>query len=168
MVNSFMATAQIENTYLLVSDSNEMGNKYDSKKLNQNDLTDLAQDNLFKKSLDMSKYLTIQEFLAYKEQLEKIPSEQPAFGNWTGKYRVVDGQVILLKADQVDKESQSPLQYLRDHWHIPADFRVIAIQDCMLRGMTQITHKEQNQLSTNTEVPVSESLSTLFARGQDD
>ena len=75
-----------------------MGNKYDSKRLREEELTDLAQDNLLKRSLDMSRYLTIQEFIQYKEELEKIPSEQPRFDIWTGKFRVVDGQVILLRS----------------------------------------------------------------------
>lgn len=75
-----------------------MGNKYDSKRLREEELTDLAQDNLLKRSLDMSRYLTIQEFIQYKEELEKIPSEQPRFDTWTGKFRVVDGQVILLRS----------------------------------------------------------------------
>ena len=64
-----------DNKYLLVSDSNEMGNQYDSKKLSQEDLIDLAQDNLFKKTLNiMSRYLTISQFITFKDMLDgKIP-----------------------------------------------------------------------------------------------
>lgn len=71
-----METIQIQDTkYLLVSDSNEVGNQYNSKKLSQADLVDLAQDNLFKKTLDiMSRYLTISQFLTFKDMLDgKIP-----------------------------------------------------------------------------------------------
>ena len=69
-----METIQ-DTKYLLVSDSNEVGNQYNSKKLSQGDLVDLAQDNLFKKTLDiMSRYLTISQFLTFKDMLDgKIP-----------------------------------------------------------------------------------------------
>jgi hypothetical protein len=69
-----MKTIQ-DTKYLLVSDSNEVGNQYNSKKLSQGDLVDLAQDNLFKKTLDiMSRYLTISQFLTFKDMLDgKIP-----------------------------------------------------------------------------------------------
>ena len=105
---------------------------------------------MFRRNLDMSRYITIQEYITYLEQLEKIPSTQPSFDEWKGKFRVVDGQVILLRAEEVDRQGKSPLEYLYEHWHITPDYRVMAIQECMLRGMTNVAHREQIQLANNT------------------
>ena len=45
--------------YMLVSDSNEIGGQYDSKKVDYSELVELAQDNLFNKHLGIiSTYLT--------------------------------------------------------------------------------------------------------------
>lgn len=53
--------------YLLVSDSNEIGGQYDSKKLKHSELIDLMQDNLYRKKLDiMQQYLTVDQFNTYK------------------------------------------------------------------------------------------------------
>ena len=53
--------------------------------------------------------------------------------------------MILLRAADVDRESSSPLEYLRRYWYITPEYRVLTLQDCMLRGMTEIKndHKEQ-------------------------
>ena len=55
---------------------------------------------------------------------------------------MVDGQVILLRAEEVDRQGKSPLEYLYEHWHITPDYRVVSIQECMLRGMTNVAHRE--------------------------
>ena len=53
MVNTSMgSTATIPNDkYLLVSDSNEVSDQFDSKKLQQSELSHLAEENLYKKYL---------------------------------------------------------------------------------------------------------------------
>lgn len=60
-----------DDKYLLVSDSNEVGGQYDSKKLKQSELVEIVQDNLFKKHFDMPRYLTINQYKAYKDLLEE-------------------------------------------------------------------------------------------------
>ena len=57
--------------------------------------------------------------------------------------RVEDGQVILMKKSEVDdaRGDKSPLDYLMDYWHIPADYQVEQIHDCMLRGTTELRHE---------------------------
>ena len=59
-----------DNKCILVSDSNEIGGQYDSKKLTQAQLVELAQDNLCKKFLDTSRYLTVDQYTSYKSLLE--------------------------------------------------------------------------------------------------
>lgn len=61
----------LTNTCMLVSDSNETSKQLDSKQMPYGTLTDLAQDNLFKKYLDMSKYLTNNQFDAYLKMLDE-------------------------------------------------------------------------------------------------
>ena len=97
--------------YLLVSDSNEVGDQYDSKKLRQDELANLAQENLFKKYLGiMSNYLTISQFNAYRSILnEKYNIQNSLFNQiknlpWENKFKPVDGQVILLQVAETDKE----------------------------------------------------------------
>lgn len=67
------STATIPNDkYLLVSDSNEVSDQFDSKKLQQSELSHLAEENLYKKYLGiMSNYLTISQYDAYKSILEE-------------------------------------------------------------------------------------------------
>ena len=95
---------------MLVSDSNETSTQLDSKKLEYDELVALAQDNLFKKYLDMSKYLTRNQFETYRPMLKsrydslnrlhgdlKDPSRiQPLF-------RPVHGQVILVEVDALNE-----------------------------------------------------------------
>ena len=60
-----------QDSYLLVSDSNESGNQFDSKKIPWETLAELAQDSLFKKHLDiMDSYLTRNQVEAQKTNLE--------------------------------------------------------------------------------------------------
>ena len=61
---------EFKDTCMLVADSNETSNQLDSKQLGYDTLVELAEDNLFKKFLDMSKYLTVAEYGTYKGQLE--------------------------------------------------------------------------------------------------
>jgi hypothetical protein len=53
------------NTCMLVSDSDEVRDQLDSKQLKYDTLVALAEDNLFRKYLDMSKYLTYNQYNAY-------------------------------------------------------------------------------------------------------
>ena len=53
------------NTCMLVSDSDEVSNQLDSKQLKYDTLVALTEDNLFRKYLDMSKYLTYNQYNAY-------------------------------------------------------------------------------------------------------
>ena len=89
----------LSNTCMLVSDSNEIGNQLESKKLAYDTLVELAEDNLFKKYLDMTKYLTINQYDAYKGILEDRYNSLSALfrtlptpiANYQPKFRVVDG-----------------------------------------------------------------------------
>ena len=89
----------LSNTCMLVSDSNEIGNQLESKKLAYDTLVELAEDNLFKKYLDMTKYLTINQYDAYKGMLEDRYNSLSALfrtlptpiANYQPKFRVVDG-----------------------------------------------------------------------------
>ena len=143
------------NKYLLVSDSNEVTEQFDSKKLRQDELSYLAEENLFKKHLGiMSNYLTVSQYASYRSILkEKYIIQKKLFedldGNVPVKFRPVDGQIILLQQEETDKRiqeictqenltSMSPLDYLKRHWDITTEFTVEQIYDCMLRGVTEI------------------------------
>ena len=86
-------------TCMLISDSNEISKQLDSKQLEYGTLVELAEDNLFTKYLDMSKYLTRNQYDAYKDKLEIRYSELEALKNalpnpiasHTPKLRVVNG-----------------------------------------------------------------------------
>ena len=132
---------------MLVSDSNETSNQLDSKQLGYDTLVELAEDNLFKKFLDMSKYLTVAEYGTYKGQLEdkfkllddlekSLPNvnTNPTIANYKPKFRAVHGQVILLEADSIPS-GKTPDDYVREKWDIPSGYRLLPIPDCMLRGM---------------------------------
>lgn len=60
----------LSDSCMLVSDSNEVGNQLESKQLGYGTLTDMAENNLFKKYFDMSKYLTKNQYDVYKGMLE--------------------------------------------------------------------------------------------------
>ena len=55
-------TTLFKESCMLVSDSNEVSTQLDSLTLTYDELVALAQENLFKRHLDMSKYLTNSEF----------------------------------------------------------------------------------------------------------
>lgn len=134
--------------YLLVSDSNERSEAFDSKKLSHQDLSDLAQDELFKSKLDLKTYLTESKFTDLCEEMENQLSKcNDRFQELmkiepSNKFRVVDGQVILLDKDTLDRynkeneTSLSPLQYLKIHWNITNEHQVNEIGNCMLKGVT--------------------------------
>lgn len=138
---------EFKDTCMLVSDSNETSNQLDSKQLGYDTLVELAEDNLFKKFLDMSKYLTVPEYGTYKGQLEdkfkllddlekSLPNvnTNPTIANYKPRFRVVHGQVILLEADSIPS-GKTPDDYVREKWDIPSGYRLLPIPDCMLRGM---------------------------------
>lgn len=123
---------QEEYKYLLVSDSNEVSKKFDSKKIDiDTTFTSLAQENLFKTYLDiMNLYLTKDQYTSYLNSIDNQLTQCENFyksiedGEWSGKLKPVDGQVILigvdefLKAKEEDKNITTPLQYLMEHWDI--------------------------------------------------
>ena len=63
----------------------------------------------------------------------------------------VDGQVILIKADDMPTTVSSPVEYLRKHWNITSDYTITQIQDCMLRGVVDI-HDGTIHCASNTKV----------------
>lgn len=65
-----------------------------------------------------------------KESLQDAESSIP-------KFRVVDGQVILIEADGVP-EGTSPEQYVRVKWDITSEYQLLPIPNCMLRGMLDV------------------------------
>lgn len=50
------------------------------------------------------------------------------------KFRVVDGQVILIEASSIPK-GKSPEQHVRDNWNITSEYQLLPIPNCMLRGV---------------------------------
>ena len=136
----------LSNTCMLVSDSNEIGNQLESKKLAYDTLVELAEDNLFKKYLDMTKYLTINQYDAYKGMLEDRYNSLSALfrtlptpiANYQPKFRVVDGQVILLEASSIP-DGKSPQECIYERWDITSEYQILPIPDCMLRGILDVT-----------------------------
>lgn len=53
------------------------------------------------------------------------------------KFRVVDGQVILMEAGSIP-EGESPEQHVRDKWDITSEYQLLPIPNCMLRGMLDV------------------------------
>lgn len=138
----------LPNTCMLVSDSNEVSNQMDSKQLLYDTLVELAQDNLFKKYLDMSKYLTRNQYEVYRDMLNdkynalselKSALERQVLNNGTmvnykPKLRVAEGQVILVEANKIPP-GKSPEDYVQEQWDITSEYKLLPIPDCMLRGM---------------------------------
>ena len=99
------------NTCMLVSDSDEVRDQLDSKQLEYDTLVALAEDNLFKKYLDMSKYLTNNQYEVYKIMLNDrygklnamksaFPTKlDPASDSFKPPFRAVNGQVILIEVE---------------------------------------------------------------------
>lgn len=70
MVNMFIMPGQASdlidgNKCLLVSDSNEVVEQLDSRKLKQKDLSDMAYNELFRRHFDLSRYLTKNQYNTY-------------------------------------------------------------------------------------------------------
>jgi len=61
--------SEFANTCMLVSDSDEVRDQLDSRKLEYDTLAEFSEDNLFKKYLDMSKYLTYSQYEVYGDML---------------------------------------------------------------------------------------------------
>ena len=154
-----------DDKYLLVSDSNEVGGQYDSKKLKQSELVEIVQDNLFKKHFDMPRYLTINQYKAYKDLLEeqytvwknlfdKIKKQS------TDKFRVEDGQVILIDCAELDNYNSrrstrmTPIEYLREHWDVPSDYTITQLSNCMLRGMTYKDNEDSTPIKKSGNIRV--------------
>ena len=58
-----MATSSDNKEYFLVSDSNEINSQLDSKKMDWDELRNLAESNLFKKHLGiLDNYLTVSQY----------------------------------------------------------------------------------------------------------
>ena len=161
------------NSCLLVSDSNEVGEQYDSKKLKQSELVELAQENLFKKVMDiMSLYMTNSQYEAYKELFDqKCKIQNDLFNSvndssWNKphiRFKPVDGQVILIDKEiftnwndsQSSEGRMTPMQFIREWWDITSDFSVEQIHDCMLRGVTEVSSTPMKK-SGNSSVGVTE------------
>ena len=142
------------NTCMLVSDSNEVSKQLDSKQLPYDTLASLAEDNLFTKYLDMSKYLTKNQYEVYRGMLKdrkdaivslKSTLENSIFDpggetmvNYKPKLRVVDGQVILVEATRIPSD-KSPREYVEEQWDITSDYQLLPIPNCMLRGILGTT-----------------------------
>ena len=71
-IDTMSEETDIKSSYLLVSDSNEMGEQFDSKKLEYAELVELAQDALFNKHVPiLSQYLTVNQYNTYKNILDQ-------------------------------------------------------------------------------------------------
>lgn len=148
-----------ENQYLLVSDSDEIHNRqWDSKKLKQTTFEQMAQNDLFKKHLlIMNDYLTNLDYDKYVETLntsfDELKKEFDFLSKqeWCGKFRVVDGQVILIKANQVPLNI-SPIDYVRQYWDITQEYQVIQIMNGMLRGVVEVHNRDNIQHQENLNV----------------
>lgn len=142
---------ELKDTCMLVSDSDEVHDQLDSKQLQYKTLFELAEEDLFKKHLDMSRYLTLNQYEAYKRILSNKlktlsdmkstlesnilnPPNYDKFAEFNSKLRVVKGQVILLKASEIP-ENMSPTEYVKLYWDINAQYKLSPIPDCMLRGI---------------------------------
>lgn len=113
----------------------------DSKKLPYTTLAEMAQDELFRRYLDMDKYLTVSEYTIKKDELEKMRGELRVPSLATPKLRVVEGQVLLIKSDQVPSNT-SPMDYALGQWYVPSEFQLTPIPDGMLRGVLLISSND--------------------------
>jgi hypothetical protein len=136
--------------YFLVSDSNEINSQLDSKKMSWDNLARLAESNLFKKHLGtLDKYLTNSQYGLYKSMLDEtmneigLPSDLPDVNTWRGKFKAVDGQIIVLYKNDIPS-NMAPVDYLKAHWDIPLDATIIQWKNCMLRGITYTTPNDNN------------------------
>ena len=89
----------------------------------------------------MDRYITRSQYDMYKTILDDNISRLNGMwnatkdGKWSGMFRPVDGQVILVYKDDVPA-GQSAEEYIRSHWDIPPDGQLIQMKDCMIRGVT--------------------------------
>ena len=140
-----MATTSDNKEYFLVSDSNEINNQLDSKKMDWDELTRLAESNLFKKHLGiLDRYLTVSQFGIYKSMIGESRNSLDSLWNqvknqeWSGKFKASDGQIIVLYKDDIPSD-MAPVDYLRAHWDIPLDATINQWKNCMFRGITYKT-----------------------------
>lgn len=62
------------------------------------------------------------------------------------KFRVVDGQVILVEVDALKSQSLSPEDYVRQKWNITSEYQLLPIPNCMLRGMLDAKDGDQGSV----------------------
>ena len=163
MVNIvYMATEPNIEEFFLVSDSDETSSQLDSKKMSWDVLTELAQDNLFKRYLNMmDKYLTKSQYETFGSAIANNLNELNEDWNqikdkrWSGLLKPVDGQVIAIFKDDIPNGT-TPMDYLKAHWDIPIAATVNQWKDCMMRG---VTFKEEN--NTNPTMRSSNQKVTL-------
>ena len=85
---------ELDDKYLLVSDSNETSNEYDSRKLSYQDFLKLGSDALFKSNPEIvDDYLVENHFRFQSAIVENALNLQRTrfqnIGEWTGRFRVV-------------------------------------------------------------------------------
>ena len=155
---------------LLVSDSREIGSQYDSKRLPQENLVEIARGELYKKCLDMGRYLAKVKYETYTsilegklESLKDLKSQLPETRT-SKKLKVVDGQVILVDKARFDEFNnigttrQTILEYLNTYWDIPASFTVTQVTNCMLRGVPFIEEQVDSSGSIIVNAPTNEQV----------
>ena len=129
---------------LLVSDSREVGDQYDSKRLPQENLVEMAQEALYKTCLDMGRYLARVKFDTYKqilegklEALKNLKLSLPV-ATRSAKLKVVEGQVIFVDKERFDAIQPSmPIEdYIKSYWNVPVTFTLERVSGCALRGVT--------------------------------
>ena len=107
---------------------------------------------MFSKYLDMSKYLTNNQYEIYKVMLNdkyaKLDSVETVD---KPKFRVANGQVILIEADHVPSRFTTPQDYVQSVWDITDDYQLLPIPNCMLRGMLDL--KEGKFSEVNKLIP---------------
>ena len=147
---------------LLVSDSNEVSEQFDSKKLEYSLIVELFQDKLFKEHIGILDNYLLKTKYDYNNKLisdsfNQIKDEWDGIKNkeWSRKLKVVPGQVILIKKSRVPDDIDLQ-EYIRRYWNIPSNYQLVRIQDCMLRGVTEIEDSSIKNHSMKT-VGLSES-----------
>lgn len=151
-----MATSSDNKEYFLVSDSNEINSQLDSKKMDWDELRNLAENNLFKKHLGiLDNYLTVSQYDIYKKMLVDTKTSLDTLWNmlkdqnWSGKFKPAHGQIIVIYKDDVPT-GMAPIDYLRAHWDIPLDATINQWKDCMIRGITYTEDHDDNPIKRDS------------------
>lgn len=149
---------ELDGKYLLVSDSNETSNEYDSRKLSYRDFLKLGSDTLFKSNPEiMDDYLVRSHFRFQSAIVENALNLQRTrfqnIGEWSGRFRVVDGQVIFVDVDEFEKLNNSlppdnrftPSEYVKTMWDVTQEYRLTQVVDCTIRGVTDVVNESSNK-----------------------